>query len=354
MSAPSSTGPGPVDSLASAACEAVHAAGRVTRGVQRRLAEIAAAAKDDRSPVTVADFAAQAVVTMVLRRRLPSMRHALIAEESADLLRTPAGEALLAATVAAVREIEPGADAAATLDAIAAGASGDGQASTWTLDPVDGTKGFLRNGQYAIALARLENGTVTLAALGCPALPSDPAGDVATPDPIGSVFLAGRGRGAFEVFPNHGLAGFPTANASSARRLSARPWSPGEPIAMCESVESGHSDQELSRRMMERFGPPGSPLRLDSQAKYAVVARGQAHAYLRLPTRKGYVERIWDHAAGSLLATEAGCRVGDVDGKPLDFGHGRGLERNRGVTCASPALFPRLVEAYAEATAAVG
>lgn len=354
MSAHLPSGPGSIDALASAAAEAVDSAGRVTRTVQRRLADIAAAAKDDRSPVTVADFAAQAVVTMVLRRRLPSMRHALIAEESAELLRTPAGEALLAATVAAVREVEPAADAAATLDAIAAGSSGDGQASTWTLDPVDGTKGFLRNGQYAIALARLEDGLVTLAALGCPALPSDPAGDVSTPDPIGSLFLAARGRGAFEVFPARGLLGFPIANTASARRLAARPWSPGEPIAMCESVESGHSDQELSRRMMERFGPPGPPLRLDSQAKYAVVARGQAHAYLRLPTRKGYIERIWDHAAGSLLASEAGCRVGDVGGNPLDFGHGRGLERNRGVVCASPELFPRLVEAYSEATAAVG
>ena len=125
----------------------------------------------------------------------------------------------------------------------------------------------------------------------------------------------------------------------------------GQPVTMCESVESGHSDQDLSRRMMERFAPPAPPLRLDSQAKYAVVARGQAHAYLRLPTRKGYVERIWDHAAGSLLATESGCRVGDVDGKPLDFGHGRGLERNRGVVCASPSLFPLLIAAYAEATA---
>jgi HAL2 family 3'(2'),5'-bisphosphate nucleotidase len=347
----SPTGPASLDSLALAASEAVHRAARVTRAVQGRLAEIAATAKDDRSPVTVADFASQAVVTMVLRRRLPSLRHALIAEESADLLRSPAGQALLAATVAAVREAEPDADAAATLDAIAAGASGDGLASTWTLDPVDGTKGFLRNGQYAIALARLEGGSVTLAALGCPALPSDPSADVSAPDATGSIFLAARGRGAFEVLAARGLAAFPDANSAAARRIASRPWSSGDPLAMCESVESGHSDQDLSRRMMGRFGPPAPPLRLDSQAKYAVVARGQAHAYLRLPTRKGYVERIWDHAAGSLLATEAGCRVGDVDGKPLDFGHGRGLERNRGVICASPSLFPLLVSAYAEATA---
>jgi 3'(2'), 5'-bisphosphate nucleotidase len=345
------TGPVPTDTLALAAVAAVERAGRVTRSVQRRLAEIAAAAKDDRSPVTVADFAAQAVVTLVLRRMLPSMPHALVAEESADLLRSAAGDALLAATVAAVREVEPGADAGATLDAIAAGASGDGRSCTWTLDPVDGTKGFLRNGQYAIALARLEDGEVTLAALGCPALPSDPAGEVRVPDPVGSLFLAARGLGAFEVFPDRGLPGFPKGEAGSSRRLAARAWSDGQPVTMCESVESGHSDQDLSLRMMGRFGPPAAPLRLDSQAKYAVVARGQAHAYLRLPTRKGYVERIWDHAAGSLLAVEAGCRVGDVDGKPLDFGHGRGLERNRGVVCASPALFPRLVAAYAEATA---
>ena len=30
----------------------------------------------------------------------------------------------------------------------------------WTLDPIDGTKGFLRGGQYAIALALLEGGHV--------------------------------------------------------------------------------------------------------------------------------------------------------------------------------------------------
>jgi 3'(2'), 5'-bisphosphate nucleotidase len=84
-----------------------------------------------------------------------------------------------------------------------------------------------------------------------------------------------------------------------------------------------------------------------SQCKYAVVARGQAHAYLRLPTKAGYVERIWDHAAGSLVATEAGALVTDIDGKPLDFSHGRGLETNRGIVAASAALHPRLIEAIA-------
>jgi 3'(2'), 5'-bisphosphate nucleotidase len=84
--------------------------------------------------------------------------------------------------------------------------------------------------------------------------------------------------------------------------------------------------------------------RLDSQAKYAVVASGAADAYLRLPTRPGYIERIWDHAAGSLVATEAGAVVTDITGKPLDFSSGRGLEGNRGVVCATSVVHSRLIE----------
>ena len=35
--------------------------------------------------------------------------------------------------------------------------------SYWVLDPIDGTKGFLRGGQFAIALALIQEGVVTLA-----------------------------------------------------------------------------------------------------------------------------------------------------------------------------------------------
>ena len=54
---------------------------------------------------------------------------------------------------------------------------------------------------------------------------------------------------------------------------------------------------------------------MDSQAKYAVVARGEADIYLRLPTRADYREKIWDHAAGALIVTEAGGVVSDLDGQ---------------------------------------
>ena len=40
----------------------------------------------------------------------------------------------------------------------------------WTLDPIDGTRGFLAGRQYAIALALIADGEVVLGVLGCPEL----------------------------------------------------------------------------------------------------------------------------------------------------------------------------------------
>ena len=79
-------------------------------------------------------------------------------------------------------------------------------------------------------------------------------------------------------------------------------------------------------------------VRLDSQAKYAVVARGEADVYLRLPTRADYREKIWDHAGGVLVVEEAGGQVTDIDGLPLDFTHGRELSANRGVVVTNGRL----------------
>jgi 3'(2'), 5'-bisphosphate nucleotidase len=78
-----------------------------------------------------------------------------------------------------------------------------------------------------------------------------------------------------------------------------------------------------------------------------VVARGEAHIYLRLPTREHYVEKIWDHAAGSLVVTEAGGVVTDMAGKTLEFHHGRELLANRGIVVTNGPLHEPVVEALA-------
>jgi 3'(2'), 5'-bisphosphate nucleotidase len=102
-------------------------------------------------------------------------------------------------------------------------------------------------------------------------------------------------------------------------------------------VESGHSHQGESAKVAKALGIETEPYRIDSQCKYAAVARNDASIYLRLPTRVGYEEKIWDHAAGSLVVECAGGTVTDADGKALDYRHGRTLSQNRGVvaTCGS-------------------
>ena len=120
-------------------------------------------------------------------------------------------------------------------------------------------------------------------------------------------------------------------------------------MRLCESVERSHTSHSLSERVMEKLGELADPCRLDGQGKYAVVGRGQADVYMRLPKGDGYVERIWDHAAGALVASEAGCAVTDVRGDTLDFGCGRGLEQNRGIIVAMPELHGRVLAALADA-----
>lgn len=323
--------------FARAARDAVAQAAIVCRAVQARLDDLRAITKDDKSPVTIADFASQAVVAKVLQQHLGTSI-VLVGEEGSEYLRQPEHAPHLQAALEAAREAWPEVTEEEFLAAIDAGdAEPTHNHAYWTLDPIDGTKGFLRGQQYAVALAWLDHGEPAVGAMACPNLPISHDAPLDAIDPHGSIYLSVAGEGTLEA-----PLGDPTADAT---RILRPDLGPDEPISACMSVEKAHSSTDDTARVMARVGPEREPARLDSQCKYAVVARGQADAYLRLPTRKGYVERIWDHAAGSLVATEAGCVVSDVAGMPLDFTHGKGLERNRGIVCAPPSVHDRVIKA---------
>lgn len=331
------------ESVLQAARSAVIDAAEVCRAVQSELESVRTVLKDDKSPVTVADFAAQAVICYRLTDALGPI--AMVGEEDAAELRdqVAAGAPVVAdAVLAAVRRVWHEATLEAVLDAIDFGNTEAGEpgapTSYWTLDPIDGTKGFLRGQQYAVSLGRIEEGVVTLGVLGCPNLSLDHGAPFDVPDARGALYVGLRGGGVLES------ACIPDAEE---RVLPMASYSGGQ-IRVCASVEKAHSSVSNTDRVLERVGEAGEPVRLDSQAKYAVVARGQADAYLRLPTKEGYVERIWDHAAGSLIAIEAGAAVSDARGMPLDFARGKGLSANAGVVCAAGGLHERLIGAIDE------
>lgn len=213
----------------------VFAACRVTRHVQPTSSNnIETISKQDASPVTVGDFASQALALQILHRHFPF--DMFIAEEGSEALQQD--YSLLNKVWTAVNHVQEGIfdTKEEILNAIDYGQGvsvvDNNQQSTvnsrkrrvWCLDPIDGTKGFLRGrvegGQFCIALALLENGEPVISVLGCPNLPL-PSTQAASAVPYGiwsehevqdslkqntmftptrgSMFVAIRGNGCYEI-----------------------------------------------------------------------------------------------------------------------------------------------------------
>jgi 3'(2'), 5'-bisphosphate nucleotidase len=311
---------------------AVREGALLAREIRKRIGE-QAFLKADRSPVTVADFAVQATIAHRLRQVFPD--DPLVAEEDAASLRAPDTGTILQSVVDA---LHPAADDGASnldsnrvLDAIDRGRGTPGE-RFWTLDPVDGTQGFIRGHQYVVALALIVRGRVEIGILGCPEL-SFIDGRRNCP---GSVVFGVRNRGAFRS----SLTGdeFAPLRVSSCRE--------SRKARVLRSFESEHIDLTTFNEIMRVLKVEALPTLMDSQAKHAVIAAGQADLLIRIPATQVFRDRIWDQAAGSIIVEEAGGRVTDLRGAGLDFGTGRFLARNEGVIASNGHL-------HAEALAAV-
>lgn len=309
--------------------------------------------KDDKSPVTIGDFGAQALIINAIKNNFPNDE--IVGEEEASSLRENQNLSsqiwnLVKSTSLEDQRSEselggPVETEEEMLQAIDAGNStGGAHGRIWALDPIDGTKGFLRGGQYAVCLALIEDGDVKVGVLGCPNLPIDNAAPLSAD--IGDPSGAGRGV----------LFGTIAGSGAASRPLGRAALQKSEPVHMksvpdirhatfCESVEAGHSSHGDQAEIARKLGITKESVRMDSQAKYGSIARGAGDVYLRLPVRKDYQEKIWDHAAGDLIVREAGGQVTDAEGKRLDFSKGRTLKENKGVVAAPRGVHGQVLEA---------
>ncbi len=318
-----------------AAVAAVRRATKLCQKVRGAMVSPETMQKKDRSPVTVADFASQAVVCAMLADALPN--DPIVGEEKADELRQPEQSDIRSIVVEHVCEaMDKVVDDDTVLKWIDRGTADGSTPRYWTVDPIDGTKGFLRGDHYVVALALIEGGEVTAGLLGCPELTRG--------DGNGAVMVATRGGGAFQL-----PLDAEDERDTSGEAVRVSDITDSSQARFCESVDSGHSDQDTSRSVAASLGITQDPVRMDSQAKYAAVARGDASIYMRLPTRADYREKIWDHAAGMLIVEEAGGRVTDVHGKRLDHSHGRRYEQNAGIIATNGHLHDAVLEAVAKA-----
>jgi 3'(2'), 5'-bisphosphate nucleotidase len=212
--------------------------------------------KADESPVTDADHAAEAIIVAGLRQLTPDTP--VVAEEEMAAGRIPV--------------------------------IGDGP--FWLVDPLDGTKEFIkRNGEFTVNIALIENGRPTLGIVLAPA--SD------------TLWRGAAGLGADK-----------SENGGAFAPIVTRPQ-PTDGLTCCASRSHAiYSDLDIW------FGHEGltvaERVQVGSSLKFCLIAEGKADIYPRFgPTNE------WDTAAGQGVLEAAGGEVVTIDGEPLLYGKPR-------------------------------
>jgi 3'(2'), 5'-bisphosphate nucleotidase len=307
--------------------------------------------KSDRTPVTIGDFGAQAMMIAAIHHNFPD--DSFIGEEAATALREDEHLRdrvwnLVSTTHLQDKEMDERlgsiASAEAMMDTIDLGNHPGGRKGRiWILDPIDGTATFMRNQQYAVCLALIVDGEQKVGVIGCPNLNlstgkiseenADNAGN-------GQMLSAIKGGGA--IIRPLGLGGLqPSRPISKREDISANP-------ATLDFVESGNSksvDLEFHRKVAEKLGAPWPGTDMwSSQMRYIAMAVGGGDVMLRFYSRKGHKSYVWDHAGGFLIFEESGGKVTDLDGKPIDFGAGRRFENNSEMVAAPEKAQSRILQ----------
>ena len=210
-----------------------------------------ARSKADHSPVTDADEAAEALILPALAKFLPDVP--AVAEEAVAR----------------------------------SGAPDVGTGRFWLVDPLDGTREFLkRNGEFTVNIALIENGLSVLGVVHAPAL---------------GLTFAANGAG------------------TAVRKDGNRPFRPIAARAIPESgaivvASRSHGNAEALDRFLSEIEVAGLK-QAGSSLKFGLLASGEADIYPRFGRTME-----WDTAAGHAVLAAAGGRVETMDGRPLVYG----------------------------------
>lgn len=297
----------------------------IAKNIQKRLTKQDVIFKEDSSPVTIADFVTQVAINFSLLQGFPS--YPIMGEEDELFLKThPYVKARVLEELAHFYPLLTEND---IFDLLAQGNYDGGKKGRfWVVDPIDGTKGFVEREQYAVAIALIDNGEVILGGLGCPSLPFA--------NNLGGILFAVKEQ------KTH----FYSLDTEQESLSKVSHDKDSREIIYCEQnlTSKKHSHSKAFEIVNLLHGEP-KPFRLDSQCKYALVAAGEAPIYLRVPVAKVSQEKIWDHAPGMIVVEEAGGKVTDLRGKPLDFSLGKTLSDNFGIIATNGYLHDQVVTA---------
>lgn len=310
--------------------------------------------KDDLSPVTVADFAIQALLTATIHHAFPTDR--FVGEESSDDLRR--NPVLLQRVWELLQRLTQDDEARAYCklpahaDELCAmvdwGQGEPNSARTWVFDPIDGTKTFVLGQAYAINVALLDGGKQVMSAVGCPTIASDPP-SLITNDTVdatgrGCIVSAVRGHGTY-VRP------LVARDGDESRRVGPHaettPRDGLKSVTCFKTLDSGIDD--VHELVMKNLGVsfPGSDL-LGWVPRWVTLALGVANVTVWVYKRRDRHGKIWDHAGAMLLFEEVGGKITDIDGKDIDLFAGRKMIHNCGFVAAPKHLHHEVLTAVHE------
>ncbi|KAF2848984.1 carbohydrate phosphatase [Plenodomus tracheiphilus IPT5] len=361
------------------ALRVVHTASLLTKRVLRSLSNnVTAETKADDSPVTIADFAAQAMLISALHAEFP--QDAFLGEESADALREneelgervwqlvqQAKEAFAGLSSEKGEKNDPPTLTFPTskeqmFDLIDLGGNHTTTSSgrVWVMDPIDGTATFMQNQQYAVCLCLLTSGTQTVSVIGCPNLslpsPFTPGTTKIYEDTIdthgnGIILSAIKGQGTYLRTMT------PTSPGTDPTPidLTRLPPKPLQDLTFIETKLGATSlAQDAHKAVAHSLGAnwPGTTI-WSQQIKYVALTLGAADVMLRIPRTVDRYTCVWDHAGGHLCFVEAGGMVSDFHGEQIDFGQGRKIrgERNFGMLATMPGVFGEVGKAVKDVLA---
>ncbi|TEA21354.1 3'(2'),5'-bisphosphate nucleotidase [Colletotrichum sidae] len=358
---------GPYARELSVAIAAIQHAARLSRRVLVA-SDKGVVTKEDLSPVTVADFAIQALLTSTLHAAFPGDK--FVGEESAaDLRENPA---LLQSVWALLQQVaeERDADSLCKLPATPEQMCdmidwcGLGEPSPagrfWVFDPIDGTKTFVRGELYAINVCLMEDGQQKVGIVGLPILAADAKAPINNnsidPTGTGSIMFAVRGRGTF-IRPLPGpLDLVPRKIPRHADTPEQQQQQQQPPLVSVTCIDGSDSAVPgIHKKVADRLGVsyPGNDL-LGWVLRWAVLGLGEANCTFWAYRRRDRLAKIWDHAGAMLLFEEVGGKVTDVDGNPVNLTAGRKMVANYGFIAAPPSVHEKVRAAVRETLEAEG
>lgn len=172
----------------------------------------------------------------------------------------------------------------------------------WIVDPLDGTKEFLkRNGEFTVNISLVEDGVPVMGVIFAPALMR--------------LWWGAVDVGAFTATVSEGqkVDGKSVYVIGESHVLPVKDRMPGQPYRVVASRSHLSSEtEEFIEDLRNEYGTVQT-VNAGSSLKLCLVAEGNADIYPRLaPTME------WDTAAGHAIALAAGCSVTDATtGKPL-------------------------------------